>query len=251
MSSDRLGNGISLSMPETSTILAQWNYPPKLWRDFVEFESRVYRKSVRSAEHFIYGTILAAAFLMALIVVSAYLVTGKWNSGVIGPLFGIAVIASAMILIGVAVWYSRRAKIARFEKGPGKATIALNELNLGGVSFIWNYDSSNWRFLSGERKSVNVDQLQKIVIIELRFAACFPARHSPIWDFCEWRLPVESGKEAEADAILDRMRAELSVAEDAWKKGTGSLGHQFTEGVCAACDSPIHQVIMHPWSCSA
>lgn len=104
MSSDRLGNGMSLSMPETSIILAQWDYPPELWRDFVEFESRVYRKSVRSAVHFIYGTILAAAFFMALIVVSAYPVTGKWNSGVIGPLLGIAVIAAAMILMGVAVW---------------------------------------------------------------------------------------------------------------------------------------------------
>jgi len=196
-------------MPGSSEILAHWHYEPELWRDFVEYESRVYRKSVRSALHFIYGTIIGAVVLITLFSVVPYLVTKRWSSDIWGPAFGIGFIAAIFLLVGGIVWLMRREKMARFRAKTGEAVITLNEINVNGVSFRWDYGEVGWRFLSAERKSVDVTPLKRIEILELKFLNRIPASPGPIEDIGEWRIPVQRGKERDADNVIERLRANL------------------------------------------
>jgi hypothetical protein len=39
---------------QKSEVLADWQYEPNLWRDFIEYESGIYSGSVRAAKHFFF-----------------------------------------------------------------------------------------------------------------------------------------------------------------------------------------------------
>lgn len=235
-----------------SDALAHWNYPPDLWRDFVDYESRVYRKSVRSALHFIYGTIIGAVVLIVLLSVIPFLVTRKWNSSIWGPAFGISFIAFIFLVVGLIVWLMRRAVMASLRSKTGEAIIGLNEIAINGIGFKWDFGESGWRYLGGGRKTVNVDSLKRIELLELRFVACIPTfRSSPTWDFGEKRVPIEPGKEREADRVLKLLGDELASADDKWKLENASLGHDFAAQICRKCSAPIHEVVMRPWKCTS
>ncbi len=201
--------------PASSEVLAHWHYPPELWRDFVQYESGIYRKSIRSARYFIIGTIIVTIILIILFSVVPFLVTGKFDSNIWGPAFGIGFIAAICLVIGFVVLRMRKEKIARLAAKAGEVVIALNEININGLSFNWNYgESSGWQFLAAGRKTVAVDPLKKMEILELKFVTFIPSKNTPQRDEAQWRVPVQMGHEAEADRIVARLHSELSAARE-------------------------------------
>ncbi len=193
-------------------ILARWRYEPELWRDFVRYESGIYRKSVKSAKLFIIGTIICAVVLITLFSVIPFLVTRKFDSSIWGPAFGIGFIAAICLVVGFIILRMRKEKIERLGTNTGEALITIDGLNINGVNFNWNYgESSGWQFLGAERKSVSVDPLKKIEILELKFITFIPSKNTPQRDEAEWRVPVQIGHEAEADRVIARLRSELSA----------------------------------------
>jgi hypothetical protein len=200
-------------MPHSSEILAHWRYEPDLWRDFAEYESRVYRKSVRSALHFIYGTVTGAAVLIALVALVPLFVTGKWNSSIWGPAFGIGVVAAIFLAIGVVVWWMRREKMARFRAETGEAVITLHDIDVNGAGFSWGYGDTGWRLIGAGRKSIDATPLKRIQVLELKFITRIPAHPAPIEDLAEWRVPIQSGKEPEADRVIEHLMAKLAATK--------------------------------------
>src|SRR5436190_1637456 len=64
------------SKPE---VLANWKYEPDLWRDFLEYESGIYKGSVRAAKHLFLGVLIFTVVVIFLIVFITLLITDKWN----------------------------------------------------------------------------------------------------------------------------------------------------------------------------
>jgi hypothetical protein len=200
--------------PEHQEVLAHWHYEPELWRDFVQYESGLYRKSVRSARYFIIGTGIGTVALITLFSLIPLLVTKKFDSGIWGPAFGIIVIAAICLAIASIFLLIRREKITKLKAKTGEVRLTLNELNINDIVFSWNYgEASGWQFLDAERKPVSVTPLKSIQILELKFVTFIPSKNTPQREEGEWRVPVQSGKESEADRVVERLRAELPVSE--------------------------------------
>ena len=199
----------------SSEVLAHWHYPPELWLDFVQYESSVRGKSVKSAKYFIAGTVLLTIVLVILFSVVPYLVTGKFGSDVWGPGFGILIVAEIPILIGVLMLKMRQRKLARFNTPTGEAIISINDLKINDIEFNWHYDKSGygWRFLDAERKTVQVTPLKSIQVLELKFETFIPSKNTPQREVGEWRVPVQMGTESEADRVIERLRAQRVASE--------------------------------------
>lgn len=197
--------------PASSEVLAHWHYPPELWRDFVQYESGVYRKSIRSARHFVIGTIVVSLILIILFSVIPFLVTGKFDSNIWGPAFGISIIAEVCLLAGVLVLKARKKKFAELAAKPGEVIIKLDQIKINDLSFEWSYGETGWQFLDAERKTVAVDPLKKMEILELKFVIFVPSKNTPQRDEAEWRVPIEMGHETEADRIITRLRSEVAL----------------------------------------
>jgi hypothetical protein len=200
--------------PQHQEVLAHWHYEPELWRDFVQYESGIYRKSVRSARYFIIGTIIGTVALITLFSVIPLLVTKKFDSSIWGPTFGIIVIAAICLAIGTILLLIRREKITKLKAKNGEVRLTLNELNINDIVFSWNYgESSGWRFIDAERKTVSVAPLKSIQVLELKFVTFIPSKNTPQRETGEWRVPVQTGKESEADRVIERLRAQRLVSE--------------------------------------
>jgi hypothetical protein len=205
-------------MPQSTAspeILAHWQYQPELWRDFVEYESGRYKKSVRSAKYLIAGTIISAIVLISLLSVIPLIVTKKFDSSIWGPALGITLIAGIFLAAGFIMLAMRREKIARLNTKTGEAVIALNRISLNGVDFDWGYGGSGWQLVAAERKMVAVNPLKKIEVLELRFITVIPGKNTTHREEGDWRIPVQMGRESEADRIIERLRAELSSINQA------------------------------------
>jgi hypothetical protein len=63
-----------------SEVLANWQFEPELWRDFIEYESGIYGGSVRAAKHFFFvsPTIMLLLFFVTLKI--STFVSDEWNS---------------------------------------------------------------------------------------------------------------------------------------------------------------------------
>ena len=65
--------------PKPPEVLATWNYQPDLWRDFLQYESGIYKGSVRKAKHLFFGSLILT-FVFFLIVFLTLLFPNNWVS---------------------------------------------------------------------------------------------------------------------------------------------------------------------------
>ena len=108
-----------------SNILAHWKYEPDLWRDFLEYESRIYKGSVRAAKHLFFGLIIFTIVVIFLILFIPFLITGEWNSRYLEPAGGIGVVAGLFILLAGALWLYRRERMRPLTAKTGEVIISL------------------------------------------------------------------------------------------------------------------------------
>src|SRR6185437_3108781 len=108
-------------MPDPTSsaeVLAHWRYSPEFWQDFVEYESNVYSRSVRSARHFMIATAIVAILLIVPLVSIPLYLGYPLNSNILGPAFGIAVLAVIFLIVGFIMSSFRRQKITKLEAKP-------------------------------------------------------------------------------------------------------------------------------------
>jgi NOL1/NOP2/fmu family ribosome biogenesis protein len=202
-----------MSQPQSSEILARWRCEPQLWQDFVEYDSSVYTKSIRSAKIFIIATVVGTILLTAALGTIPYLVTGKFGPDSFWPALFIFVFGLFCIAVGVVVIKMRHQKLAALKSSNGEVFISSNGLGMGNVVFNWHFenDAYGWSFVDGARITVSPQPGMKFEVLELKFEAYIPGKNVPHRESATWRVPVPPGKEFEADAVLERLRS-ISLA---------------------------------------
>lgn len=226
--------------------LAHWQYTPEMWADFLKQEKGVFKGGVKAAEHFMIGTILVAGSLFVCIVVLPAVFAGTWNIGPAGAIGVLAFIALAAGFIARAIRVNKFQKISENKNG---LLISLNEIKLQELDLNWTYAGDGWRFLSGERKTMEPGSGKSINVIELSFVAYFPSKGSPVREVVEWRIPIPPGKELEADRIIERFRDERAASEQKWITDNASLGHSFDGERCSKCDRTFEYLSYHSKEC--
>jgi hypothetical protein len=81
---------------KSSDVLAHWIYEPDLWRDFSEYESKVYKGSVRAAKHLFFGLIIFTVFVFLFFLFVRLLIRGEWDWKNLLPALGIGAVAGIL-----------------------------------------------------------------------------------------------------------------------------------------------------------
>lgn len=195
--------------PTRADTLVQWQYTPEEWRAFVDFETAEYRKYVRSTR---IGLIVVALIALGLIGVLLFIPLVLMGTGlrgdVIGPVFGVAIVAGIILgAIGIYLAASR-GRIVRLKNSPGLGVIALTGLSVGGGWFDWGFEKTGWRFSNAKRRTVDGPLGSRFEVLEIRCTAInqgrSAVRHLPKVE----RVPIPFGREAEADAVIQGLFAE-------------------------------------------
>lgn len=224
------------SKPE---VLANWKYEPNLWRDFLEYESGIYKGSVRAAKHLFFGVLVFTIVVVFLIVFITLLVTDKWNLEILSPAIAFGLIGWIFIVITGVFWLYRRNNWNQFNQRTGEVSISFNEVKKNGVSFSWDYEAFGVRFDKVERKTVSVKTGKTFEILEFHTVNYIKISDGRTREDFECRVPIPFGKESEAETIMNRLRARLLAADQEWIKENFALGHEFSLGVCRKCGEPV------------
>jgi hypothetical protein len=224
---------------KSSDVLAHWKFEPDLWRDFLEYESKIYKGSVRAAKHLFFGWIIFTIVVIFLISFIPFLVMGKWDSKYLQPVGGIGAVAGIFILLAGALWLYRRERMKRKAAQTGEAVISLNGVSTNGVDFNWDYLKPLVCFEKVERKRISVTPQKSFEILEF-FTVNYPKiNRQRLRETFECRIPIPFGKEREAEIIMTRLRSHLLSAEQVWLGENFALGHDFSMGVCRKCGETI------------
>ena len=122
---------------KSSEVLATWNYQPDLWHDFLEYESTIYKASVRAAKHFFFGVLTLTVVVMFLIVSITLLVTKEWSLEMLSPALAVGILGWIFIVIAGILWLWRRDRFNRLQERTGEVVISLNGINLLFFSFLY------------------------------------------------------------------------------------------------------------------
>ncbi len=74
------------------SVLAHWHYEDDLWRDFLEYETTIYKGSVRAAKHLFFGILIFTVVVMFLIVSITLLFAKEWNFEMLSPAIAVGVL---------------------------------------------------------------------------------------------------------------------------------------------------------------
>lgn len=224
---------------KSSDVLAHWKYEPDLWRNFLRFESTIYKGSVRAAKHLFFGLIIFTIVVIFLFLFVSLLVTGRWNPKYLEPAFGISIVAGIFILFAGILWLYRRERMRRISEKTGKVIISLNGVSMNGIDFKWDFVKPGLSFEKVERKSVSVAHQKTFEVLEFYTANYTTIDWRRLQEKFECRIPIPFGKESEAEKIMSRLRSRLISAEQEWLRENFTLGHDFSMNVCRKCGETI------------
>jgi hypothetical protein len=224
---------------KSTEVLANWNYEPDLWRDFLEYESTVYKGSVKAARHLFFGVLILTVVVVFLIVSITLWVTDRWSLAMLSPAVAVAVIGWIFIVITGIFWLYRRDRMNRLKARTGRVIITPNRVQINGVNFSWDYEASGVRFRKIERKTVSVNSGKSFEILEFFTLNDIPSYKGRTQEYFECRVPIPFGKEAEAEAVMNNLRTRLLSAENEWIKKNFALGHDFSMSICRKCGETV------------
>ena len=229
-------------MSETAAaakILAHWDYESDLWRDFLEYESTIYKASVRAAKHLFFGILILTLVVMFLIVSITLLVTKEWSLEMLSPALAVGILGWIFIVIAGILWLWRRDRFNRLQARTGEVVISLNGINANGVDFNWGFGDFGVRFDKVERKNVSVRSGKNIEILEFYTVHHHHSYKARTRENFEMRVPIPFGKESEVERVISNLRAHLLSANQEWIKANFALGHSFSQDVCRMCGDTI------------
>ena len=234
---------------KSTEVLASWNYESELWRDFLKYESRIYKGSVRAAKHGFLVTLSLTLGIPFLIVIIPW-VTNKWDSSTLSPALAFAFLGGIFVVLTGFFWLWRRDRFNRLQRRTGEVVISLNGVSTNGVEFNWNFGDFGARFNKVERKSVSLDLGKRLEILEFQLVNYVKiSKGSPTRDDFEMRVPIPFGKEAEAERVISHLSTHLSSANQEWIKANVALGHIFSDDVCRNCDDDIAKLVKFNYKC--
>jgi hypothetical protein len=223
----------------SSEILAHWYYEDDLWRDFLEYDSTIYKGSVRAAKHFFFGFLILTVVVVFLIVSITLLVTKEWNFDLLGPAIAFGFLGWIFIITGGIFWLYRRDRMNRLQSRTGEVIISLEGIDANGVEFNWGFGAFDARFDKVERKTVSAVSGKSFEILEF-FTVHHTTNSDGRWrENFEMRLPIPFGKEAEAERVVSRLRAQLLEMNQEWINANFALGHSFSQGICRMCGETV------------
>ena len=229
-------------------VLAIWNYQPDLWRDFLKYESGIYKGSVRKAKHLFFGVLiltLAVVFLGSLI---PFLVTDDWNIEMLSPALGFGAVGWIFIVLTGILWLYRRSRFNRLQARTGEVVISLKGIKANEVDFNWDFLAFGIRFDKIKRKTVSIGVEKTFEILEFHTVNYANVRHHK-WEYFGMRVPIPFGKETEAERVISRLRTHLAMTNQEWINANVALGHSFSEDVCRNCRNSVTQVICSNYKC--
>lgn len=233
-----------------SEVLASWTYEPELWRDFLEYDSSIYKGSVRAAKHAFLVALILTLGIPFLIVVISFLVMDKWNSSVLNPAIAFAILGWIFVIATGIFWLWRRDRFNRLQERNGEVVISLNGVSTNGVEFNWDFEEIGVRFNKVERKSVSLNLGNKMEILEFHTVNFVKIdTGAPMREDFEQRVPIPFGKESEAERVISRLNTHLSSVNQEWIRANVALGHIFSENVCRNCDNDIAKLVKYTYEC--
>lgn len=234
--------------PNLPEVLAIWNYQPDLWRDFIKYESGIYKGSVRKAKHLFFAALIVTFGTPIQTAIVTFLVMDNWNYKVLNPALGFAFVGWIFVVLTGILWLYRRNRFNRLQARTGEVVISLNGINANGVDFNWDFLAFGVRFNKVERKDVSIELGKKIGILEFHTVNYANVRHYK-WEYFEMRVPIPFGKESEAERVISRLRTHLAKTNQEWINANVALGHSFSEDVCRNCGNSVTQVICSNYKC--
>jgi hypothetical protein len=195
--------------PDRPDSLVRWRYTPAEWKAFVDFETVEYRKYIRSTLiGFIVVALIALLLIAVLLVIPLILMGTGLRADVLGPLFGVGIVAAIILgAIGVSLAVSR-GRIVRLKNSSGEAEIMLNGLRVGGGWFGWGFEKTGWRFGNAKRRTIDSPLGSRFEVIEIRCNALNQGRSAVRNVPKVGRVPIPFGREAEAEMVIKRLSAE-------------------------------------------
>lgn len=238
-------------MQEDSEVLADWNYSPEEWREYVEYE-----KDVRSSEipdffkNAGYYIVAAAIVLMFIILLS----------GEMAAVFLVLLFLPGVLALAVGIhWLIRKGEASTMASHAGRVQIFTNGVSTNGLWFDWEFEGDRSRFLSATRTTTYMSTA-KVNLLEFKCVVKIRVRGTDQTFDKKWRVPIPKGKENEADVVIQRLyytRALFSGSADKFSAEPLGLsasmdfhGHDFTAStVCLKCGSSIEAVTHFNWEC--
>ncbi len=229
-----------MPQPQTSPeVLAQWNYEPDLWRDFLEYESTIYKGSVRLAKHLFFGVLVLTIVIVIPLVIIPTLIFDQWTIDALGPAIALAFAGGIFLVLTAAFWIYRRERWRRLNERTGEVVISLDGVKTNGISFNWSLGEFGLSFNKVERKTVSVSPGKSFEILEFYIVNHTTSGEGRTRENFECRVPIPFGKVAEAENIMARLRTSLVSAEQEWIKKHFALGHDFSLSICRRCGDTL------------
>ena len=222
-----------------SNILAHWQYEPDLWRDFLEYESTVYKGSVRATKHLFLVVLILTIVIVFLTLFITLILTDRWDLDMLGPSVAFAFLGGFFLMLTGAFWLYRLERWKQLNERTGEVVISLNGVKTNGMNFDWDFREYGLRFKKIERKTISVSPGKNCEILEFYTLNYFSTSDGRTREYFELRVPIPFGKEAEAETIISRLNARLLSAEQEWIQANSALGHDFSLGVCRKCGDTI------------
>lgn len=229
-------------------VLASWNYQPDLWRDFLEYESGIYKGSVRKAKHLFFTVLILTFGTPILSAIITFLVMDNWNYTVLNPALGFAFVGWVFVVLTGVLWLYRRNRFNRLQARTGEVVISLKGIKANEVDFNWDFLAFGIRFDKIKRKTVSIGVGKTFEILEFHTVNYANVRHHK-WETFEMRVPIPFGKETEAERVISRLRTHLAMTNQKWINANVALGHSFSEDVCRNCGNSVTQVICSNYKC--
>lgn len=247
--------------PAYSEVLAHWQYTPEEWRAFVSYEAKQFEKGVRLMKKYLFITIAGTVLLALTLLLIPLLWLGTWRGeDVWGPVIGVICLGGFFLVIIGIVWLAQRVRLARLFSQMGDVYLVPRGIKLNGVWFSWGYEKSGWRLRHIERQTISVGPAQRMEVLEFKCVSYYAShkggglREIPK----ALRIPVPTGKETEADRIIERLldaknflaqdaRAPMSAAQ--YVSEHEMLGHDFVVGACRKCGSTAEEAMYLKLKC--
>jgi hypothetical protein len=228
-------------------VLSRWHYEPDLWRDFLEYESGIYKGSVKAAKHMFFVVLSLTMAVVFPTLFITLLVTDRWDLDMLGPTFAFAVFGWFALILAGMFWLYRRERWRRLNEQTGEVVISHDGVKTNGLSFNWDSGGLGLAVNKVERKSVSVRPGRYFEILEFHTVNYFRnTEGGRAWANSEWRVPIPLGKEAEAERIISHLQTRLLSAEQQWIKENFALGHDFSLGTCRKCGETIAESASYP-----
>ncbi len=200
--------------PSTSSeILAHWRYRPGEWKKFGAYESRHWQRVLKQSRTGFF--VLLAFTFIALLLVPIFGLAGivPWDRYMLMAVFLILLFGGAFMGIAVVVWMMQKSKLATLTADSGDVSISTTGISMSGASNDWNFgDLRGHRFYDARTMTIADGKPDQMELLEVRTIA-YTVGHSNRDVITSLRVPIPSGKRAEAERIVERLITEKKRAE--------------------------------------